>query len=248
MRIGCTPFLNARPLVWGLESEHEIIPLPPRWMAAALLAGKMDVALVPVVEMFRDRRLLMLPAPAIGCDGPVRSVRLLTCGGIGDRVLLRADSRSGTSVLLAQLLLKRLFGVRKVRTVRVDTDRFSPRSLKPGEALLQIGDVALKSAPRECRVHDLGTLWKVMTGLPFVFAPWMVHRQRSPRGAAALLSRAARAGKREAATVAGIHAPRGVPVPVCVSYLRENLSFRMGIRERRSIRLFERFLRKERLL
>ncbi len=248
MRIGCTPFLNARPLVWGLEREHEVFPLPPSQMAKALLAGKLDVALVPVVEMFRDRRLRMLDAPAICCKGAVRSVRLLVRGGIGDRVLLRADSRSGTSVLLAQLLLKRLFGVRRVQTVCVDTDRFSPRSLKPGEALLQIGDVALKAVARGCAVHDLGTLWKVMTGLPFVFAPWMVRRGRNPRGASAMLKKAVRDGMKDPKRVAKTYAPVGCDVATCTSYLKENLSFHVGSAERKAIRLFEKLLRQEGLL
>jgi chorismate dehydratase len=248
MRIGCTPFLNARPLVWGLERDHEVVPLPPRRMARALLSGRVDVALVPVVDLFRDRRLAMLRAPAIGCDGPVLSVRLLSRDAIGASVRLLADSRSGTSVLLAVLLLKRMFGVRDVRVRQVDTRRFDPRRIRQGEALLQIGDVALKNAPRGLRTHDLGTLWRVMTGLPFVFAPWMALRGRVPRGAAALLRRAVRQGMRDPHRVARAFAPKGLPPSEAVRYLTVNLSFRVGATERRAIRLFGRLLRAEGLL
>lgn len=248
MRIGSTPFLNVRPLVWGLEMEHEIVPLPPSRMAKALLERRVDVAVVPVVEMFRDPRLRLLPAAAIGSRGAVRSVRLLSRGGLAATRVLFADSNSSTSVLLARLLLRRRFGVGRLVVRRVDPGRFHPARLRMGQILLQIGDMALRPAPRGLKVHDLGNLWREMTGLPFVFAPWMVRRGEVPRGALGLLKRAAREGMRDVRQVARDYAPVGCSTASCVRYLRENLSFRIGPAERRSIRLFERLLRKEGLL
>jgi len=248
MRIGCTPFLNARPLVWGLEMEHDIIPLPPSRMAKALLSKRVDVALIPVVDLFRDRRLRLLPAAAIGCRGAVRSVRLLSRDALKRTTTLYADSNSGTSVLLALLLLRRVLGVRAPRVRKVDTMRFGPRSLKGGETLLQIGDIALRPAPKGLKVHDLGSLWMEWTGLPFVFAPWMVRRGSAPHGASALLKKAVREAMRVPSLVAKKYAPRGCSIHSCTCYLRHNLSFRVGSAERKAIRLFGRLLRKEGLL
>jgi chorismate dehydratase len=246
MRIGCTPFLNARPLVWGLSSGHLLIPIAPSRMARALRKGRVDVGLVPVVELFRSKRLRLIPAAAIGSRGAVRSVRLLSRTPPGTARLMYADSNSGTSVLLARLLLKRLFGVQRLAVKRVDTRRFRPVRLRCGEVLLQIGDVALRPPPKDVKVHDLGILWHRMTHLPVVFAVWAAVKGSSPHGVKAILRKSAREGVRNAAAVARAYAPPNGPgLPACVHYLRKNLSFRVGPVEMRSIRLFRRLLRSE---
>ena len=48
-----------------------------------------------------------------------------------------------------------------------------------GESVLVIGDRALRLARTlagSTRIHDLGQLWREQTGLPFVFALWIVRR------------------------------------------------------------------------
>jgi chorismate dehydratase len=94
----------------------------------------------------------------------------------GARVALGSTSR--TSVRLAQLLLTERFGVRP--------DYFTcPPDLglmmQEAEAAVLIGDAALRAnlhdGPRlGLDVHDLGSLWKEWTGLPFVFAVWAARR------------------------------------------------------------------------
>jgi len=218
-------------------------------MAAALRAGRVDVALIPVVEAFRDPRLQILQAPAIGCRRAVKSVRLLSRAPLKEVRVLLADSNSATSVLLSRLLIKRVFGVKNLQVKKTDTSRFKPTRLKAGEALLQIGDIALEPAPRGLKVRDLGLLWHRMTGLPFVFSPWMVLRGKVSRGATALLNKTVKEGMKRPSQVVRAYAPlRGRSPRPYVRYLKENLSFRLGPSEWKAIRLFKRLLHEEGLL
>jgi chorismate dehydratase len=94
----------------------------------------------------------------------------------GARVALGSTSR--TSVRLAQLLLSERYGVQpSYYTCPPDLSLM----MQEADAAVLIGDAALRAnlldGPRYgLAVHDLGTLWKEWTGLPFVFAVWAARR------------------------------------------------------------------------
>ena len=82
-RIGAVSYLNTRPLVFGLEqglAEPRIdlsYDVPAR-LADRMLAGELDVALMPVIELARLPELEIIPGLAIGTFGPSRSVLLIS--------------------------------------------------------------------------------------------------------------------------------------------------------------------------
>jgi chorismate dehydratase len=124
---------------------------------------------------------VLLPDLAISCDGPVRSVLLLSKREVGTldgrTVLLSASSR--TSVALLELLCREVWKVRphfaEARAEAVDLEQLAGL---PHEAVLVIGDPALLLSARKIYAHqvDLGAAWKQWTGLPFVFAVWAARR------------------------------------------------------------------------
>ncbi|HEX8918475.1 MAG TPA: MqnA/MqnD/SBP family protein, partial [Chloroflexota bacterium] len=63
-------------------------------------------------------------------------------------------------------------------------------ALRSFSALLLIGDAALRESQRnrDLFVYDLGELWYAFTGLPFVFALWMVTREAVERKRAEVLA------------------------------------------------------------
>jgi len=145
-----------------------------------LVAGDLDIGPISLVEYLRNAGdLLLLPDLAVGSDGPVLSVNLVSAVPLnhldGRRVALGATSRTG--VLLAQMYLESRLGV---------TPRYfnSPpdlaRMLDEADAAVIIGDVALRAlhdAPQHgWHVTDLGQAWRDWTGLPMVFAAWAVRR------------------------------------------------------------------------
>jgi chorismate dehydratase len=162
-----------------------------------LVAGELDVSVISAIEYARHARdLVLLPDLAISCDGPVRSVALFsrrTVGQLDGRtVLLSASSR--TSVALLELLCRDVWKIKpRFAEARAEAQDLEALSALPHEAVLVIGDAALKLAGAGVYPHryDLGEEWKRWTGKPFVFAVWAATRVASPaavqRGHTALL-------------------------------------------------------------
>ncbi|SCE67134.1 futalosine synthase [Micromonospora purpureochromogenes] len=184
-RVGHIQFLNCLPIYWGLMRSGALLDVDlhkdsPDRLSAALVAGDLDIGPISQVEYLRNAdELLLLPDLAVGSDGPVLSVNVVSTKPLteldGGRVALGSTSRTG--VLLAQLLLGERYGVRP------DYFRCPPdltQMLLEADAGVLIGDVALRAlyeAPRRgLEVTDLGQAWREWTGLPMVFAVWAVRR------------------------------------------------------------------------
>lgn len=184
-RVGHIQFLNCLPIYWGLMRSGALIDVDlqkdtPERLSAALVAGDLDIGPITLVEYLRHaEELLVLPDLAVGSDGPVLSVNMVSTRPVaaldGARVALGSTSRTG--VLLAQMLLADRYGVRP--------DYFTcppelTQMLLEADAGVLIGDVALRAryeAPqRGLDVTDLGQAWREWTGLPMVFAVWAVRR------------------------------------------------------------------------
>ncbi|MGY3515165.1 menaquinone biosynthetic enzyme MqnA/MqnD family protein [Micromonospora sp. PTRAS2] len=184
-RVGHIQFLNCLPIYWGLMRSGALIDVDlhkdsPDRLSAALVAGDLDIGPISHVEYLRHAdELLLLPDLAVGSDGPVLSVNMVSTKPLaelgGGRVALGSTSRTG--VLLARLLLGERYGVHP------DYFRCPPdltQMLLEADAGVLIGDVALRAlyeAPqRGLEVTDLGQAWRDWTGLPMVFAVWAVRR------------------------------------------------------------------------
>ncbi|ARZ69371.1 menaquinone biosynthesis protein [Streptomyces sp. HU2014] len=193
-RVGHIQFLNCLPLYWGLARTGTLLDLDltkdtPEKLSERLVRGDLDIGPVTLVEFLRNAdELVALPDIAVGCDGPVMSCVIVSQLPLdkldGARVALGSTSR--TSVRLAQLLLAERFGVTPdYYTCPPDLSLM----MQEADAAVLIGDAALRAslhdAPRlGLEVHDLGSMWKEWTGLPFVFAVWAVRRDylaREPR-------------------------------------------------------------------
>jgi len=184
-RVGHIQFLNCLPLYWGLMRSGALLDVElqkdtPDQLNAALVAGDLDIGPISLVEYLRHAdELLLLPDLAVGSDGPVLSVNLVSTVPLveldGARVALGSTSRTG--VLLAQMLLAQKYQV-SPEYFRCPPDL--TQMLLEAPAGVLIGDVALRAlldAPRSgLQVTDLGEAWREWTGLPMVFAVWAVRR------------------------------------------------------------------------
>ncbi|WP_229398766.1 menaquinone biosynthetic enzyme MqnA/MqnD family protein [Micromonospora okii] len=184
-RVGHIQFLNCLPIYWGLMRSGALIDVDlhkdsPDRLSAALVAGDLDIGPISHVEYLRHAdELLLLPGLAVGSDGPVLSVNVVSTRPLaeldGRPVALGSTSRTG--VLLARLLLGERYGVHP-EYFRCPPDL--TQMLLEADAGVLIGDVALRAlyeAPRRgLEVTDLGQAWRDWTGLPMVFAVWAVRR------------------------------------------------------------------------
>jgi predicted solute-binding protein len=236
LRIGCVPYLNAKPLIYGLEKE--VVLEHPAPLARDLAAGKLDTALVPVVEVFRRPGYVVMDGIAIACRGPVYSVILAHRGPLRSLREVVVDASSATSTLLLKLLLQKRFGL---------APRYITRSLankrSSAAAQMLIGDQAIRfhQTHRDWQVLDLGQAWFEWTGLPFVFAVWAAHADCPALPVLARKLAAARAaGCAHIETI--IAREKGGNAAFRRRYFADNVYFNLGQREKKAMRLFRRLL------
>jgi chorismate dehydratase len=168
-------FLNTTPLIWGMQygPERELVDLTlaiPSECASRLAAGSVDCGLVPVIELIRQP-LRQIGELGIVSDGAVRSILLISKVPFHQIRTLAVDASSRTSVMLAKLVLRHVYGAEpELTAIRPDLTEM----LVDHDAALVIGDPALRIKPDALpyRSLDLGAAWTQWTGLPMVFAVW----------------------------------------------------------------------------
>jgi chorismate dehydratase len=236
LRLGSVSFLNAKPLIYGLENHDDLeltLDVPSR-LLGGMESGRFDVALLPVIDYQRLPGLRLLTAGGIGCDGPTMTVRIFSRVPIDEMRTLACDTDSHTSVALARIVLAEHFGVRPA---------FVPLGERPqddGEARLLIGDKVVCDEPAGFPHQiDLGEAWKALTGLPFVFAAWMARAGVELGDLANTLDRARREGVRNVDQIVRQHAvPGGWPPDIARHYLTQYLRFEIGPAQVGAIREF----------
>jgi chorismate dehydratase len=240
-RIGAVRYLNTKPLIYGLTdlmpNADLVLDLPSR-LADGLADGTLDVALIPSIEYLRDPAYTIVSDACIACRGPVLSVKLFSRVPVAEIRSLALDEGSRTSVALIRILLGQRYEIEPrleplpIGAAVADVD---------ADAVLVIGDRAMHSPGGGpfAEVWDLGDEWVRDTGLPFVFAMWVARPAFDGSQVAAALSAARDLGLANLAAIAASEAaPLGLSRPQCVSYLRENLYFYLGERERSGLELF----------
>jgi chorismate dehydratase len=173
--VSAVSYLNTWPLVWGfLHGPQQGLfnfrfDLPVH-CAEALRDGQADVGLLPCAELDR-LGLDFLPDVGIACDGPVRSILLISRRPVREIRKLAVDSSSRTSVALARIILAERYGCSpEITALRPELEEM----LVENDAALVIGDPALRLDPAGLAydVLDLGAEWVAWSGLPMVFAVW----------------------------------------------------------------------------
>ncbi len=241
-RIGCVRYLNSKPLIHGHDAEVSFEV--PASLADGLHAGRLDVALSPIFELMAHPGYLVVDDVAIASDGPVYSVFVAHCGPLADVRTLYLDHDSRTSFNLQRVLLAEFHGL----TPRCEPfpGGRPPAELRLGEGALVIGDPAITfrlAHGSRYEYLDLGQAWKQATGLPFVFAAWLVRSGTpEPEVLAARLRAWREAGQARVEEV--VAAERRFPPELSRRYLTEFIRFRLGAAEKQAIREFAHLLRK----
>ena len=183
--MGHIDFLNCLPLYDGLVRSGGLLDVrlrreTPDVLNGLLLAGELDIGPISLVPALQNcEEIVVLPDLAVGSDGPVLSVVLVSTRPVeeldGAHVALGSTSR--TSVLLAQMLLSQRY---QAKTSFETTAPDLGAMLRVADAAVLIGDPALRATYEApglgLHVLDLGAAWHEWTGLPMVFAVWAARR------------------------------------------------------------------------
>ncbi|GAB4383421.1 MAG: menaquinone biosynthesis protein [Phycisphaerales bacterium] len=252
VRVGVVRFLNTCPLIEGLDKcrDLELVAAVPSQITPMLERGDIDIGLVSTIDATRAGvPLSILPAGAIGCDGPTLTVRLFARIPPSEITRLAVDTDSHTSVVLAQVVLARAYGVRP-KVVDFDAREGAGRgefSDDPWpEALLLIGDKVVTASPPAIRYPyqiDLGQAWKDLTGLGFVYAVWMCRQADETderiRAAAELIRRQRLRNQSRLDWIVTTRArERGWPDDLARAYLGQRLRFECDTPQRQAVSRF----------
>ncbi len=259
IRIACVRYLNTLPLIHGLDRLPDVnllLSVPSR-IEGLVRTGAADIGLVSLIDAAASTSgapIALLPAGMIGCDGPTLTVRLFSSVPLGRVAAVHADTDSRTSVVLCQVLLHHVHGVRPRivpfdarERIALNTGLRSPLDASWPETVLLIGDKVVTDPPPADRFPhqlDLGQAWNELTGLPFVYAAWACRagEVEAPRirTGAVLLDRQRRRNALRLDWIADRFAPdHRWPADLARRYLGSLLRYDLGPREREGA---ERFL------
>lgn len=189
LNLGRIGFLNVLPVYYPLETgivshPFEIIPGVPSYLNGLVAKGTLDISPVSSIEYARRAdRYCIVPDLSISSFGEVKSVLLLSrcpVEKLSGRTVL-VSTQSHTSVGLLKILCRLRYGVEPVFEAGTFSD-YAEENRMP-EAFLAIGDEALRLNRSHVYPHvlDLGKAWFDWTGLPFVFAVWVVRKKAVER-------------------------------------------------------------------
>ena len=246
MRVSAVSYLNTWPLVWGFSDGPQRglydfrFDLPAQ-CADAVGTGEADIGLVPCAELDR-LGLDFLPDLGIACDGPVRSILLVSRCEVSKIRTLAADSGSRTSVALARILLAERYGCRPAITTQAP---LLDDMLAEHDAALIIGDPALRLEPAALpwKTLDLGAEWVEWTGLPMVFAVWAGRAAALRPDVAPDISKSFNDSYDWGRThteeiVARATKERGFPADVARNYITHHIVYELTPRHRAGLDLF----------
>ena len=235
-RVGSVRYLNAAPLVRGIEDE--ITLATPARLAEQLQHDELDAALVSIVEVLFHDRYDVLDGMAIASLGEVKSVFLAHRRPITEAKEIFCDTASLTSVNLLRVLLAEQ-GLKP---------EFKPlpdyRTAADLDFVLLIGDAGLDflqaNYPHE--IWDLGAAWMELTGLPFVYAVWALRRGVENKALRQQLREARDFGLDTLDSI--IRSRTDYTYELRKDYLSWHIHYHLGADEKRGIAKFIELLRK----
>lgn len=180
IKVGIVNYLNTRPLIYGLENSpiKDKILLQgnyPSKVAEQLLNDEIDLGLIPVAVLKKMPEYHIVGHHCIGTQGEIASVALFSEVPLPEIRQVYLDYQSRTSVALLKYLMKESWGI-SPEIVDAKDDQYLDL-ISGTTAGLVIGDRAFEQRKKSTFIYDLGSEWRAITGLPFVFAVWVSKRK-----------------------------------------------------------------------
>ncbi len=190
LTLGYISYLNCVPFFQYLRDQGfggRLVPGVPSSLNRMLQLGELDASPSSSFEYaLHAEKYCLLPDFSISSTGPVNSVLLFSSEPpemLVDQTIA-LTSESATSINLLRVLLLEYYGHQVV------LDEFPDETVEAviysGRPGLLIGDRAMAQAldlPKGVKIYDLGQMWYDKTGLPFVFALWIVRKDSAQRKA-----------------------------------------------------------------
>lgn len=238
--VSVVSYLNSYPFVYGLEHSglikgFDLIKDTPAFCADRLASGEAIAGLVPVAALALLPNSKLISEFAIAAHGNVRSVLLLSKVPLQKISQIVFDPESLSSNALTRILAVKYWNL-EIEWKRVAE---VPNPMALPETMIAIGDKAFQLAPAYPFCIDLAAEWYKMTGLPFVFAVWAGNSSLIPQQFNEALEWGI-ARKEEAIKQYG---SAGISVEEAISYLNNNIQYKMNADCYKAMDLFLRLLK-----
>ncbi len=241
IRVAAVSYLNTKPLIYGFEkglmkNEMELLTDFPASIADMLIHDRVDISLLPVAIIPLLKEYYIISDFCIGATGEVASVCLFSDVPLEEIKTILLDYQSRSSVGLLKILIKDFW---KINVDLQNSENGYEEKIMGTTAGLVIGDRAFIQRKKRKYIYDLGSAWKEMTGLPFVFAAWIANKKLAEDFITNF----------NKATAEGLnHLPEIIEANPCLhynlkKYYTENISFNLDEEKRKGLREFLRRLK-----
>lgn len=249
LNISIVKYINSIPYKYAIEhflsSEMFQIQVDtPAVCAEKLLLGKVDMGLIPVAKLIADDNFKRITDYGICACKSVRTVILVANSPIDKLRTIYLDSHSRSSAMLIKVLAKHHWAVRPNFVDSDVTAKIDGKELlKNDEGMLLIGDKVFSAENMLSfdYTYDLAEEWFYMTGLPFVFAAWAVHKDVS-MSFEEPLNTAFEAAFANLEQLLPISSPYTDDADI-LDYWQNNIIFKIGEDEKRGLEKFREFIR-----
>ena len=219
----------------------EVVDLPPNEMTAAISDGRLQGGLAPLVDTFDlDDSMRTVSGFCVAVIAQSVSVKLHSKTPIEELTgcSIAIPQEAPTAIKLTQVLLTVKHGAKPGAYVSQDD---------PHDARLLVGNLGLRHR-RGLRdfpnTYDLGEEWRQWTGLPFVFARWIVRTDLERQDAIVIEDSLYTSLQDWADGLYRVSGPSDrVPIhPQEIHQYTQGLRYFMGVPEEKSVALFKEYV------
>lgn len=222
----------------------------PSCLATLLSNGELEIGLIPIVEYFRANSLgadyRIIPDIGIVSRGSVLSIQLYSRVPITDIRSIAVDTSSRSSIALLQILFAENYN--KFPSFTSCEPSIDPTNIET-DAVLLIGDAALRHLNVAEYSIDLGTEWHDLTGLPFVYACWVARGKVGLGNIPRLLLKAKDIGTKQKPEIARVESKKlQLAETLCREYLEQHIYYDLDESAIEGLKQFHRLAVKHKII
>ena len=182
IKISIVNYYNTLPFRWALKNSAIIDRIDlqedmPSICAQKLKFKQVDIGLVPVALLPELDNYTLITDYCIGANGKVDSVKLYSNVDLQEIQSITLDYQSRSSINLTKVLAKEFW---QIKPRYIDAKPGFENSVNADNAVVVIGDRTFDLNGKYKYEWDLSEEWKKFTGLPFVFAAWVINSNHVP--------------------------------------------------------------------
>ena len=182
IKISIVNYYNTLPFRWALKNSSLINQIDlqediPSICAQKLKFNQVAIGLVPVALLNELDNYTIITDYCIGANGKVDSVKLYSNVDLNKIKTITLDYQSKSSITLTKILAKEFW---KIKPIYEEGKPGFENNVKDYNATVVIGDRTFDLNGKFKFEWDLSEEWKKFTGLPFVFAAWVINSDKVP--------------------------------------------------------------------